>query len=182
MPFFPVRSVREGYERGERRREADLKDPVLEKEIEAAGILLKLWDDLTGLIVDARKNKGAGAEAEKAFGSARAEFARRYPALLEQLEISRGESDEILEALRPAELGQIAALPDIQWKKLSEARSRAELELQGLLGVLESRRLCVTNLNRADVLVRRAVRSWPVKLLCLTLVIVIIFLVLKAIF
>ena len=157
-------------------------DPLLEEEIECINALIGLWDSLITRVVATRGEGGVKEDHAKAFIVARDEIARRYTAIMAQLEVALDEQDELLQLLgRMSSLGAVALLPDIQWKKLEEARGRVGVGLQGLLGALQNRQRAIAGVNGNLILVRRVVESWPCRLLYLAIGIVIIFLVLSKI-
>jgi hypothetical protein len=140
-----------------------------------------LWGDFGRIMMQARSEGKAGEDAEKAFQDARAECARQGAAMFDWLEISPDGAHEILEVLKIGSLGSVVSSPEMQWRKIEEARGRAEVGLQGLLGVLQGRYQCIARLDVAGIVARRMLFSWPMKLLYLTVGIVIIFLVLSAV-
>jgi hypothetical protein len=159
-------------------REASLIDPLLEEEVECINGLIRLWNGLITSMVATRGGKGAGEDSAKDFLAVRDEIARRYTALMAQLEVALDEQDELLRLLgRMNSLNAVALLPDIQWKKLEEARGRVEVGLQGLIGALQNRQRALAGLNRNLILARRVARSWPFRLLYIAVGIIIIFLV-----
>jgi hypothetical protein len=162
--------------------EASLIDPLLEEEIECINGLVRMWDSLMERVGGTRAGGGVREDSAKAFIVARDEIARRYTAIMAQLEVALDEQDELLQMLgRMNSLGAVALLPDIQWKKLEEARGRVEVSVQGLLGALQNRQRAMAGVNGNLILVRRVAGSWPCRLLYLAVGIVIIFLVLSKI-
>jgi len=159
-----------------------LIDPLLEEEVECINGLIRLWDGLITRVVATRGGGGVREDSAKAFIVMRDEIARRYTAIMAQLEVALDEQDELLQVLgRMNSLGAVALLPDIQWKKLEEARGRVEVGLQGLLGALQNRQRALAGVRGNLILVRRVVGSWPCRLLYLAIGVVIIFLVLSKI-
>ena len=157
-------------------------DPLLEEEIECVNGIIRMWNDLFTRVVGGRGGGSASEDEAKAFIVVRDDIARRYTATMAQLEVALDEQDELLQVLgRMSSLGAVAALPEIHWRKLEEARGRLEVSLQGLLGALQNRQRALAVMSGNLLMVRRIAGSWPCKLLYLVVGIVIIFLVLSKI-
>ncbi|MDD5556893.1 MAG: hypothetical protein PHN82_06545 [bacterium] len=157
-------------------------DPVLEEQSGSVGDAVRLLENMAGMLDEARRTKTAGDEAERAFKTAREEFTGRLAALLDGLEISPREGEEIVEAMgRIGSLGVAAAMSEIQWRRFADARGAAEMRLRGLAGVLDGRRRHMAAIRRSRLITRQVLLSWPLKLAYLTAAILIVFAVLEAI-
>ena len=154
-------------------------DRVLDEEIREAGRLVEQWRDLTLLVRKARAGE-AGAEEAQRFSEMRRELSRSYPALLQRLEIVCGEQDDMFNFLgKLTSIDAAAALPDIQWRKVEELRGRVDVTLQGILGLLESRKKSLRRVSASGIALRKFFSSAPFKLLVLTAGILLFFLVLS---
>ncbi len=157
-------------------------DPVLEGEIESVDGIIRMWKGIFTRMAEGRGGGSVREDEAKAFIASRDDIARRYTAIMSQLEVVLDEQDELLQVLgRLNSLGAVAALPEINWRKLEEAGGRVEVGLQGLLGALQNRQRALAMVSGNILLARRIAGSWPCKLLYLVVGVIIIFLVLSKI-
>ena len=155
-------------------------DAVCEEEIKELKEFLTLWNAFSNLATEARGDGKNGEAAEKRFSEAREEIARRYPPIMDRLEVSRGDQDEVVYLLgRMTSLNFARRMPDIQWKKIEEVQSRIGVGLQGLLGLLESRKRSLVKVRGYNIVLRKIISSWVLKLIYITVGIIVFFLVLE---
>jgi hypothetical protein len=98
----------------------------------------------------------------------------------DRLELSGREGDNIIDALQ--RFGSVAAVTnatDLQWKKSDEALAKAEVMLNGVLGVLKNRRRMLSGIDSGSLILKSVLLSWPLKLIYCVIGIVIVFIVLS---
>jgi len=154
-------------------------DRVLGEQVSELEGIVTLWSKICVCVKESRKSPGVAEGQERVFLDLRNEVMRRYPALIERLEIPASEGDAMLQLLnRFGSLAPIRSISQMQWRRIEEEIGAIDAGLQRLRGVLQSRTQGIAQLSGARILGRRVLLSWVFKLLYLVSVIVIFFIVL----
>jgi hypothetical protein len=156
-----------------------LIDPVLDKQRDEVRQLVGLWEEFCRLIDGARASKQAGSAEKERFEQVRNRIAEMYPSLMARLELSIVQDDGVLQVLeRVASFEGAGRLSTMHWQKVEEARGRSDVELRGILGLLEARRRQMEPVREGLLLLQRVLNCPFFKLLLAIASIVIFFLVL----
>lgn len=160
-----------------------MRDRVLDEEIKDLNSFIEQWSSFSRLMGEARGTDSVEESVEKSFATLRTEISRRYPAMMQRLEVSCGDQDNMVILLgKMNSLAVAAKSTDIQWKKLVELQGKVGVTLNGILGLLQTRRRKLRKVLKSRIVLRGVFTSWFVKLIALTAGVLLFFLVLDIIF
>ncbi len=152
-------------------------DKELEKKIKQIKEFMELWVKFHELYKSATKNRVISPDEEKAFLETKSLIARKYQALMDNLNIEPTAEDKTMDIISQVlSLETVSSISDMQMRKIENDWHDSYISLNKLLGKLENKREDFAKMRTGKIMMKRILFNPVSSLIFVVIVIILIYL------
>ena len=152
-------------------------DKELEKKIKQLKEFMELWIKFHELYKSATKNRVISPDEEKAFLETKSLIARKYQALMDNLNIEPTAEDKTLDIISQIlSLETVSSISDMQMRKIEGDWHESYISLNKLLGKLDNKKEELAKINTGRVIAKKILFNPLSMLIFIVIVIILIYL------